>query len=102
VRRGGDGAFATLFAAFGITYRYAMWIQRPPTRMYWRRGWAAWGVVFPLGMYTACTFRLAQVLRLDSLMYVPRVFVYVALVAWVVTFLGWVSVVTAKAIRARD
>jgi hypothetical protein len=31
--------FATLFAAFGITYRYAMWLQRPPTRMYWRRGW---------------------------------------------------------------
>src|SRR5436190_3794175 len=32
--------FATLFATFGITYRYAMWLQRPPTRMYWRRGWA--------------------------------------------------------------
>jgi len=32
--------FATLFAAFGITYRYAMWLQRPPTGMYWRRGWA--------------------------------------------------------------
>jgi hypothetical protein len=31
--------FATLFAVFGITYRYAMWLQRPPTRMYWRRGW---------------------------------------------------------------
>lgn len=31
--------FATLFAAFGITYRYAMWLQRPPTRMYWWRGW---------------------------------------------------------------
>src|SRR3989442_13612753 len=31
--------FATLFAGFGITYRYAMWLQRPPTRMYWRRGW---------------------------------------------------------------
>jgi nitrate/nitrite transporter NarK len=31
--------FATLFAAFGISYRYAMWLQRPPTRMYWRRGW---------------------------------------------------------------
>ncbi len=30
--------FATLFAAFGITYRYAMWLQRPPTRLYWRRG----------------------------------------------------------------
>lgn len=33
--------FATLFATFGITYRYAMWLQRPPTRMYWRRGWRA-------------------------------------------------------------
>ena len=33
--------FATLFATFGVTYRYAMWLQRPPTRLYWRRGWAA-------------------------------------------------------------
>jgi nitrate/nitrite transporter NarK len=33
--------FATLFAAFGISYRYAMWLHRPPTRMYWRRGWEA-------------------------------------------------------------
>jgi len=31
--------FATLFAAFAVTYRYAMWLQRPPTMMYWRRGW---------------------------------------------------------------
>jgi len=31
--------FASLFATFGITYRYSMWLQRPPTRMYWRRGW---------------------------------------------------------------
>ena len=31
--------FATLFAAFAISYRYAMWLHRPPTRMYWRRGW---------------------------------------------------------------
>jgi hypothetical protein len=31
--------FATIFAAFGITYRYAMWLQRPPTALYWRRGW---------------------------------------------------------------
>jgi MFS transporter, NNP family, nitrate/nitrite transporter len=33
--------FATLFATFGISYRYAMWLKRPPTRMYWRRGWQA-------------------------------------------------------------
>jgi hypothetical protein len=31
--------FATLFAAFGITYRYAIWLQRPPTWMYLKRGW---------------------------------------------------------------
>jgi hypothetical protein len=35
--------FATLFATFGVTYRYAMWLQRPPTRMYWRRGWQVLG-----------------------------------------------------------
>jgi hypothetical protein len=31
--------FATLFATFGVTYRYTMWLQRPPTALYWRRGW---------------------------------------------------------------
>lgn len=31
--------FATLFATFGITYRYTMWLQRPPTALYWKRGW---------------------------------------------------------------
>lgn len=31
--------FATLFAIFGITYRYAMWLQRPPTALYFKRGW---------------------------------------------------------------
>jgi nitrate reductase gamma subunit len=33
--------FATLFATFGITYRYTVWLERPPTKMYWRRGWQA-------------------------------------------------------------
>jgi hypothetical protein len=33
--------FAALFAVFGIAYRYAMWLQRPPTALYWRRGWQA-------------------------------------------------------------
>jgi nitrate reductase gamma subunit len=31
--------FATLFAAIGISYRYAMWLQRPPTLRYWKQGW---------------------------------------------------------------
>jgi hypothetical protein len=33
--------FAVLFATFGLTYRYAMWLSRPPTALYWRRGWQA-------------------------------------------------------------
>src|SRR5262245_48613431 len=31
--------FGALFSAFAIAYRYAVWLQRPPTRLYWRRGW---------------------------------------------------------------
>jgi hypothetical protein len=30
---------ATVFATFGIIYRYSVWLQKPPTRLYWRRGW---------------------------------------------------------------
>ena len=30
---------ACVFAAFGIGYRFAMWLRRPPTRLYWFRGW---------------------------------------------------------------
>src|SRR5436190_11322550 len=41
--------FASLFAVFGITYRYAMWLQRPPTALYWKRGWQ----VFFLPQYLA-------------------------------------------------
>ena len=41
--------FATLFATFAITYRYAMWLQRPPTRMYWRRGWQVFASPSQLG-----------------------------------------------------
>jgi hypothetical protein len=32
-------AGASVFSAFGLGYRYAMWLTKPPTRRYWRRGW---------------------------------------------------------------
>ena len=31
--------FATIFATWGVTYHYYVWLQKPPTKMYWRRGW---------------------------------------------------------------
>jgi hypothetical protein len=33
--------FSVLFATFGLTYRYSMWLSRPPTALFWRRGWQA-------------------------------------------------------------
>lgn len=47
-----------------------------------------WGMVFPLGMYTACTFTLAQALGLQSLYIVPESSIGVAVVAWLCTTWG--------------
>jgi NNP family nitrate/nitrite transporter-like MFS transporter len=53
--------FATLFATFGIAYRYAMWLNRPPTRMYWRRGWRTFFERRALGGNAAGLLRRALV-----------------------------------------
>src|SRR4029450_3441626 len=34
-------ATATVFLAFGVVYRYAVWVSSPPARRYLRRGWQA-------------------------------------------------------------
>jgi MFS family permease len=31
--------FAIIFALWGATYHYWVWLQKPPTRRFWQRGW---------------------------------------------------------------
>jgi NNP family nitrate/nitrite transporter-like MFS transporter len=31
--------FAVVFATWGVVYHYNVWIDKPPTRVYWDRGW---------------------------------------------------------------
>ncbi len=47
-----------------------------------------WGMIFPMGMYTACTIKLSQALELPFLMTIPTYFIYIALLAWFTAAFG--------------
>ena len=47
-----------------------------------------WGMIFPMGMYTACTIKLSEALKLPFLMIIPSFFIYIALIAWSLAFFG--------------
>ncbi|MEH6307627.1 tellurite resistance/C4-dicarboxylate transporter family protein [Olivibacter sp. CPCC 100613] len=49
-----------------------------------------WAMVFPLGMYTVCTFRLSDALAISFLKIIPTTFIYIALFAWAAVVLGFI------------
>lgn len=92
----------------GLTFFFwataTWWIPMLIVLGVWRHGYRRfplrysplfWGAVFPLGMYTACTHRLSEVTHAPLISAIPKAFVYVAMTAWLVTFLGMLHGIVA-------
>jgi len=47
-----------------------------------------WGMVFPFGMYTVCTFQLSKAINFQPLLVIPRYFIYLALAGWLAVSVG--------------
>jgi len=60
-----------------------------------------WGAVFPLGMYSVCTRQLCDTFHLPFLLWLPHVFVWIALAAWSLTFLGLATTGLSEVLRLR-
>lgn len=50
-----------------------------------------WAMVFPLGMYTVCTFRLSDALQIPFLKIIPECFIFVAMFAWLAVMSGFLK-----------
>ena len=77
-----------LLIILGIWRHLVMGIPLPSTAKGYHPSY--WGMVFPLGMYTVCTYWLSQATGLDFLMSIPSNFIYVAFFAWLAVIFGLV------------
>jgi NNP family nitrate/nitrite transporter-like MFS transporter len=98
--------FAVVFAAWGVIYHYSVWLQKPPTRVYWRRGWQLFhqhGILRSLGklLATAGTHLFAQtfIRRRSTLRWaMHQLLFWGCLLAVAITFplvFGWIHFTTA-------
>jgi tellurite resistance protein TehA-like permease len=60
-----------------------------------------WGMVFPLGMYTACTIKLSQAIQIPFVANISTYFIYLAYIAWVVIFVSMI-ISMLKAATAKE
>ena len=80
-------AWATATFWFPLMVAIGVWrhiVRRLPLRYHP----SYWALVFPLGMYSAATFRMRAALELEILEWLPRVALAAALLAWLMTALG--------------
>jgi MFS transporter, NNP family, nitrate/nitrite transporter len=94
--------FAVVFAAWGVVYHYNVWLDKPPTRVYWNRGWELFrkrGILRSLGRLAglAATHIAAQtfIARRSRLRWWMHQFLFWGcLLAVAITFplvFGWIS-----------
>jgi tellurite resistance protein TehA-like permease len=55
-----------------------------------------WSIVFPLGVYTVCTFRLSETFKLSFLHDLATGFIYIAWAAWLLTFIAMCKSILLK------
>ena len=94
--------FAVVFASWGVVYHYNVWIDKPPTRVYWDRGWQIvreQGLLWSLPRLAALTGRniVAQTfIRKRSVLrwWMHQCIFWGCILAMAITFplvFGWIS-----------
>ncbi|MDR3700234.1 MAG: MFS transporter [Candidatus Sulfopaludibacter sp.] len=53
--------FAVIFATWGVVYHYNVWLEKPPTRLYWDRGWElGWRGGVARSLFRTCTLAITH------------------------------------------
>lgn len=96
--------FATVFATWGVAYHYYVWLQKPPTKRYWQRGWQLFFREAPQSIFKLAQVSFTHLLtqtfisRRSKLRWIAHLFLsWGCLLAAAVTFplvFGWIHFAT--------